>query len=69
MMREDDKRFYELSAKQAEYKIRRRGLAKRPDRVYSRSENLRVEQKLPSDIEKKYEAEIFVDSLLNKKRK
>jgi len=44
MISEDDKRFYELSARQAMDRMGKRRLAKSPARVYDRDVKLKKEQ-------------------------
>ena len=68
MMREDDKRFYELSAKQAEYRIRRRRLAKQPERVYDRDVNLKRDLEIPQSVEEKYENDLLLKAIFKKNK-
>ena len=66
-MSENDKRFYELSAKQAEYNIRKRRLAKSPTRVYDRDVNLRKEQETLLTVEQKYENQFLLEEIFGEK--
>jgi hypothetical protein len=67
MIRDDDKRFYELSAKQAQDRIRKRTLAKSPARVYDREE-LRKGSEPLLDIETKYELKLMFEKIFGEKK-
>ena len=54
MIGEDDKRFYELSCKQAIHRRLKETLARKPERVYVR-EDLRREPESSQEIETRYE--------------
>ena len=54
MIEEDDKRFYELSCKQAIHRRLKETLARKPERVYIR-EDLRREPESFQEIEASYE--------------
>jgi len=55
MISEDDKRFYELSAKQSKHNLSQRRLDKSPDRIYDRVNDLRSDRRPLLEIEAKYE--------------
>lgn len=67
MMREDDKRFYELSALQAKNSIRKHTLAKSPERVYDRDVNLRKGSE-SLDVETKYEIKFLIEQIFGEKK-
>lgn len=68
MISEDDKRFYELSARQAMNSIGKRRLAKSPARVYDRDVKLKKEQETLLTIEEKYGMELLMSSIFDEKK-
>jgi len=68
MMGEDDKRFYELSSKQARNIFGKWRLDKLPERVYDRDVRLKKEQNSLLTIEEKYEIEFIMNSILDEKK-
>jgi hypothetical protein len=65
MIGDDDKRFYELSCKQAIHRKLKDALARRPERVYDR-EDLDRKPESPQEIEAKYEE--FLDVIKKVKK-
>ena len=68
MMGEDDKRFYELSSKQARNIFGKWRLDKLPERIYDRDVRLKKEQNPLLTIEEKYEIEFIMNSILDEKK-
>jgi len=68
MMDEDDKRFYELSSKQARNIFGKWRLDKLPERIYDRDVRLKKEQNPLLTIEEKYEIEFIMNSILDEKK-
>ena len=67
-MDEDDKRFYELSSKQARNIFGKWRLDKLPERIYDRDVRLKKEQNPLLTIEEKYEIEFIMNSILDEKK-
>ena len=67
MITEDDKRFFDLSTKQAEFRVKRRALARTPERVYDRDENLKKDLKVYRNVEEKYEIAFMVKNIFKEK--
>lgn len=64
-MSQDDNLYYGLSAKQAEYKIGKRRLAKLPERVYDR-DDLRREPDSLLTVEQKYANQFLLEEIFGK---